>query len=173
MRNVKEGICFTGVPSTEELFMAPGVPSDERITYGRVACIECVQDIPCNPCEAACKFGAITIGDEITALPYLDEKKCTGCGQCIYRCPGLAITVLNGAYSETEATVDFPFEYLPLPVAGDIVDAVNRCGVTVCQGIVRKVMQVKDADGTTVISIIIPKQFVSEVRSMKRLGKES
>ena len=170
---MKEGICFTGVPSTEELFMAPGVPTDACIECGRVACIECVQDIPCNPCESACKFGAITIGDEITALPYLDEKKCTGCGQCIYRCPGLAITVLNGAYSETEATVDFPFEYLPLPVVGDKVDAVNRSGVTVCQGIVRKVMHAPGADGTAVISIIIPKHLVGEVRSMKRLGKES
>ena len=44
-----EGVRFTGVPSAEELMKA-GIPSKERIRQGRVAVIECVQEIPCNPC---------------------------------------------------------------------------------------------------------------------------
>lgn len=74
------------------------------------------------------------MGEQITNLPCLDEEKCTGCGLCVANCPGLAITILDKSYSQAEATIDFPFEYLPLPVEGDIVDAVSRGGETVCKG---------------------------------------
>ena len=48
-----EGIIYTGVPSKEELAAAPGVPSRERMEKGRVACIECVQEIPCKSLHPA------------------------------------------------------------------------------------------------------------------------
>ena len=60
-----EGVAYTGVPSPEELKNCPGVPSKARMQRGRVACIECVQEIPCNPCEGICKFGAITVGEHL------------------------------------------------------------------------------------------------------------
>lgn len=167
-----EGIIYTGVPSKEELASAPGVPSRERMDRGRVACIECVQEIPCNPCESICRFGAITIGDEITNLPHLDADKCTGCGLCVANCPGLAITVINRAFSSDEATVDFPFEYYPLPKLGDEVDAVNRAGEVVCRGRVIRVTKIPAYAGTAVISMAVPKEFSDEVRSMKRLPRE-
>ena len=68
----KEGYLYTGVPSAQELASFPGKPSEERMSKGRVAVVECLQEIPCNPCESACKFGAIQIGENITALPCLD-----------------------------------------------------------------------------------------------------
>lgn len=68
---MKEGVMYTGIPSREELAACPGVPSKERMAEGRVAVIECVQEIPCNPCESSCRFGAITIGEQITDLPTL------------------------------------------------------------------------------------------------------
>ena len=40
------------------------MPSEERMRQGRVAVIECVQEIPCNPCSFSCKFNAITIIDK-------------------------------------------------------------------------------------------------------------
>ena len=92
---MREGVAYTGVPSKEELRQAPGVPSQERMRQGRVAVIECVQEIPCNPCESACRFQAIHIGEQITDLPRIDEEKCTGCGACVAACPGLAITVVD------------------------------------------------------------------------------
>ncbi len=165
------GIAYTGIPSQAELASCPGIPSIERLKKGRAACIECVQEIPCNPCESSCKFGAITVGSCITNLPHLDEEKCVGCGMCVASCPGLAITLLDLSFSDTEGTVDFPFEYLPLPKEGDVVDAVDRSGTVVCKGTVLKITKLKAYAGTTVIRIRIPAEYIHEVRSIKRLPR--
>ena len=167
---MKQGIVYTGVPSEQELRACPGIPSEARMQKGRVAVIECVQEIPCNPCEAACKFGAITVGRQITSLPCLDEDACTGCGMCVAQCPGLALVIVNKAYSETQATVEFPFEYLPLPKEGDTVQAVDRMGQVVCDGTVVKVIKTKAYAGTSVVSVAIEKQYADQVRSIKRLA---
>ena len=168
---MKEGVIYTGIPSEEELAQCPGRPSTERMKKGRVAVIECVQEIPCNPCEGACHFGAIHIGEQITNLPCLNEDACTGCGVCVASCPGLAITVVNMGYSEEEATVDFPYEYYPLPSVGDVVEAVARDGSVVCEGTVLSVKNPPTFTNTAVISLKIPKNHADTVRSMKRLRK--
>ena len=166
-----KGVVYTGCPSPEELANAPGVPSAARLAKGPVAVIECVQHIPCNPGEAACPFGAITVGDSITNLPVLDVEKCTGCGTCVAACPGLAIFTVDMNYSETEAGVEFPYEYLPLPEKGMVVDAVNRCGEVVCKGTVVRVRSAANFVNTRVVKLAVPKQFANEVRSMKRLPR--
>lgn len=170
---MKEGILYTGVPSAEELAACPGVPSEARMRKGRVAVVECVQNIPCDPCESSCPQNAITIGDQITNLPCLNEDRCTGCGLCIVRCPGLAITILNKGYSETESTIDFPFEYLPLPAVGDLVDAVSRTGEPVCKGRILSVKKLPVYAGTAVVSMAIPTEYADTVRSMKRLSRRT
>ncbi|MDO4620375.1 MAG: (2Fe-2S)-binding protein [Lachnospiraceae bacterium] len=162
-----EGVRFTGIPSAEELAAATGIPSEERLKQGRVAVIECVQEIPCNPCESACKFGAITVGKPITNLPCLHEEKCVGCGRCVAMCPGQAIFLLNYNYSETEAEVSFPYEYLPVPEKGDVVKAVGRDGQYVCDGVVTSVVMPEAYKNTHVVSIAIPKEYINTVRSMK------
>lgn len=163
-----EGILKNGAPSKEELASCPGCPSEERTKKGPVAVIECVQEIPCNPCEASCPRKAIEIGENITRLPSLDEEKCIGCGICISNCPGLAIFVVDKAYSKTEATVEFPFEYNFIPKKGDIVEAVNRQGQVVCKGNVLSVRNPVSNNRTPIIKISIPKVYADEVRSIKR-----
>ncbi len=140
-----------------------------RLEKGPVAVLGCIQDIPCNPCEAVCKQGAITVGQPITNLPVLNGELCNGCGMCIAACPGLAIFVVDLAYSETEATVSFPHEYLPLPGKGDVVEAVNCRGEIVCQGRVIRVQAPRAFDHTSVVTLAVHKYLGMEVRGMRRL----
>lgn len=168
---MNEGVAYTGIPSKAELEASFGIPSEARMRRGRVACIECVQEIPCNPCEGVCPKGAITVGEQITTLPHLDEENCIGCGLCVANCPGLAITLLDKSFSDTEGSVDFPFEYLPLPQEGDTVDAVGRDGAVLCKGVVMKVTKIPAYAGTAVVRLRVPIEFVDDVRSMKRLKR--
>ncbi len=165
---MKTGAAYDGAPSPEELAASPGYPSTERIARGKVALIECVQQIPCNPCETACPHGAIAIGRNICDLPVLDGEKCIGCGLCIAACPGQAIFVVDMQCSDGEATVSFPFEYLPLPAVGDEVEAVDRFGQRVGVGRVQRVQAPKRNDRTPVVTLAVPKAIVLQVRSMAR-----
>lgn len=157
-----------GYITREELESFNQITSEERFKKGPVAVIECIQEIPCNPCEAACPQSAINIGLPITSLPVLDETLCTGCGVCIAKCPGLAIFTVDKTFSDTEATVSFPYEYMPLPIKDDIVEAVNRAGEMICKAKVVKVLNPKSFDRTPVVTVVIPKEFADDVRSMKR-----
>ncbi|KKM10780.1 4Fe-4S ferredoxin [Clostridiales bacterium PH28_bin88] len=168
---MKSGIVYTGEPSAEELSRCPGRPSPGRLERGPVAVIECVQEIPCNPCEYSCPRGAIRVGVPITGLPRLDEEKCTGCGACIPACPGLAIFQVDYNHGDGQALVSFPYEYLPLPREGDEVQATDRGGRVVTGGKVIKVRKPDRNDGTAVVSLAVPREFADQVRSMARLGR--
>ena len=161
-----------GYLSAEELAALPGVPGEERLRQGPVAVLECAQEIPCNPCEEACRHGAIVVGEPITKLPVLDGEKCTGCGACIAECPGQAIFCVDGTYSEDEATVQLPYEYVPLPEKGELVDGLNRAGEKVCAGRVERVRNPKKYDHTPVITVAVPKGYEMEVRmiGLRRKG---
>ena len=93
------------------------------------------------------------------------------CGVCVAACPGLAITVINKGYGPSETSIDFPFEYLPLPAVGDQVEAVNRFGQVVCAGRILAVRKPEAYAGTAVVSMAVPTEFADEVRSMKRLPR--
>ena len=166
--SMMDGVNITGIPSQEELRASPGTPSMERIENGPVAYIECVQDIPCNPCEEACPFGAIRVGLPITNLPELDEEKCTGCGLCIASCPGLAIVTIHKHYTESTALMTFPYEYLPLPEKGENVPCGDKQGSFVTEGKVVNVKCPKSHDCTTVVSVEVPKEYCLEIRTICR-----
>ena len=72
---MRDGILYTGVPTESELKNAPGIPAPDEIKPGGTAFIECLQTIACNPCEANCPTGAITIGREIASRPRLDAER--------------------------------------------------------------------------------------------------
>ncbi|ADY55435.1 BFD domain protein (2Fe-2S)-binding domain protein [Syntrophobotulus glycolicus DSM 8271] len=158
-----KGLTYTGFLSDDEVRAL--LPSPERMAKGPVAVIECTQNIPCNPCESACPFGAITIGEELTALPVLDQSKCRGCGLCVSGCPGLAIFLVDAAYSETEAAISLPYEYWPLPAAGDLVKGLDRAGHPVTEARIIHVDTLEKNTATAVITLAVLKQFMHEVRS--------
>ena len=125
---MRDGILYTGVPTESELKSAPGIPAPDEIKPGGTAFIECLQTIACNPCEANCPTGAITIGREIASRPRLDAAKCVGCGTCVAKCPGLAISVIALNKSAGTTVLSIPYEYFPLPETGSTVHAVDSTG---------------------------------------------
>lgn len=154
----------TGVPTEEDLQRV--VPSAERLAKGPVAVIECFQKIPCNPCYTACKKGAIKEFSDINDLPEIDHDLCNGCGLCVSKCPGLAIFIIDETYSENEALVKLPYEFVPLPKEGDTVKALDREGRVVGEARVVKIQNGKYEDRTPVISVAVPKGQSMVVRNI-------
>ena len=103
----------TGVLTRHDLLQ---IPTDKQLEKG-VAVIECVQEIPCNPCVDACPVHAISMKD-INAPPYVDFDRCTSCTKCVGVCPGLAIFVIK--VKENKAWITIPYEFLPVPTVGAI-----------------------------------------------------
>lgn len=167
----REYLKTVGSPSIDELKSTLAYPTMEDFKKGPIAVIECIEEIPCNPCETSCPKGAITVGKPITNLPKIDFGKCVACGRCIVSCPGLAIYIKDYTFSPEEASISFPFEYLPLPNVGDIVTLVNRLGEPVCEGKVLKVNSAKINNQTNVVTVAYPKKYFEDVISMKRLNE--
>ena len=94
----------TGILSMKEL----QVPSKKQLEKG-VAILECVQEIPCNPCVDSCPVHAISMKD-INAPPVNDFEKCIGCTKCVGVCPGLAIFVVK--VKDDKAWITLPYEFV-------------------------------------------------------------
>jgi Fe-S-cluster-containing hydrogenase component 2 len=134
--------------------------------------IDCAECIPCNPCASFCPAGAISIGDGLTGLPAVDLGKCTGCALCVAACPGQACFVVDEDYAPGLAAVDFPYEYFPVPQAGDAVQARNNEGRVVCEGTVMRVSDQPAYRQTKVICISVPREHAREVRGIGIFQKE-
>jgi len=158
----------TGVPTQENLQSV--LPSQERLNQGPVAIIECYQSIPCNPCYTACKTGAIKEFEDINNLPQINHDACNGCALCISKCPGLAILVMDKTYSENETLLKIPYEFLPLPAAGDVVDGLDREGNFVTKVRVEKVLNPKSFDKTPIVHITLPHELALRVRNIRMEG---
>lgn len=154
----------TGVPTAADIESV--FPSEERLAKGPVVVIECYQNIPCNPCFTACNRNAILEFEDINDLPRINDENCNGCGLCISKCPGLAIMVVDATYSDEEALIKIPYEFLPLPNEKEIVKGLDREGKYVCDVRVEKVLNSKALDRTPVISIAVPKEYIKVVRNI-------
>jgi len=158
----------SGYISDQELAGGPGIPSEERRRKSAVAVIECIEHIPCNPCEASCKAGAIKVGEDITNLPKLDEAKCIGCLSCIPICPGQAIFVVDESLPDGKALVTMPYEFLPLPEKGETVIALERSGNALGEGRVTKVSKTERMDQTAMVTIEVPREWSMKARAFQR-----
>jgi Fe-S-cluster-containing hydrogenase component 2 len=152
----------TGIPTSD--LVNSVAPSIERIKKGPVAMAECFQCIPCNPCYTSCPRGAIKPLIDINERPKINHEQCNGCGICIANCPGLAIFVIDGSYSDDKATIKIPYELLPLPQACTQVTATDRSGKPLCKAKVLRVVNTPSQDKTAIVWLEVPYEFIMQAR---------
>jgi Fe-S-cluster-containing hydrogenase component 2 len=141
------------------------LPPDGRERKGPVAVIECIQEIPCDPCVGACKFDAITM-DGINGIPHVDFAKCMGCMSCLRVCPGLAIFIQDKSKAKPSVTV--PYEYLPLPIKGGTVTLLGRDGSSLGTATVKFVLPADTVSKSSLISVEFDDPALCErVRNIK------
>lgn len=136
------------------------IPSEEQLKKG-VAILECVQEIPCNPCVESCPVHAISMKD-INAPPMNDFEKCIGCTKCVGVCPGLAIFVIKKVGNK--AWVTLPYEFVPVPKIGDMVQALDRTGSQRGTALVKKVIK---QGKTVVLTIEIDSTLAMDIRNIR------
>jgi Fe-S-cluster-containing hydrogenase component 2 len=146
----------TGILSSKDL----QIPSEKQLEKG-VAILECVQEIPCNPCVESCPVHAISMKD-INAPPVNDYEKCIGCTKCVGVCPGLAIFVIK--IIDTKALVTLPYEFVPVPKVGETVQALDRTGSVRGDALVKKVIK---QGKTMVITIEIDRDLAMDIRNIR------
>lgn len=171
-----------GFPLSQSL-LSKGFVSDSEIDAFPAAAykkegihpvIECTQNIPCDPCQDACRFGCIRVGSDIVKLPMVDqEKTCTGCGLCVANCSGQAIFLVNENFEPGYASVGLPYEFLPLPQVGDKGTALGRDGQPVCPAEVVSVRSAAALDKTAILTMKVPVEFSHRARFFKYEGAES
>lgn len=149
-----------GFQTVEELRKFPG-RLDNRAGVHPV--IECTQNIPCNPCQDACPRGCIAVGEDITNLPVLNPgKTCIGCGLCVAACPGQTIFLVKE--TEERAEITLPYEFLPLPEAGQTGTALDRSGAPLCEATVVGVKLLPVNDGTALLTMSVPAAMADSAR---------
>ena len=154
-----------GFVSEEELKWFPAASYEKE---GIHPVIECTQNIPCNPCQEACKFGCILVGANITKIPAIDTaKKCSGCGMCVATCSGQAIFLVNKNFAQDFASIAFPYEFLPMLKKGDKGKALDRSGKAVCDAEIVEVKLAPAMDKTAVVTMKVPVQFADSARFFK------
>lgn len=157
----------TGVLTEKDLKCQGLLPDPARLRLGPVAIVECIESIPCDPCTHACPRQAITITGGLSNPPRIDFNRCSGCGLCVAKCPGLAIFIVDLNHSEREAAVTIPYEMLPRPEIGQRVTVLDRAGRPICPGRVLKVLDSPKLDHCAVITIAVPRRFWNRARGIR------
>jgi glycine/D-amino acid oxidase-like deaminating enzyme/Fe-S-cluster-containing hydrogenase component 2 len=112
----------------------PFEPTGERMAQRPFVLIDCLYGFACNPCEFACPHGAITKTSTST-VPRIDFEKCTGCMQCVYQCPGLAIF----GYNTNKDWLFLPIEYEAEEKSE--VYLVDNNGKKLGEGVIEKILR--------------------------------
>lgn len=166
-RPLSAQLASTGEPGAGEL--ASTLPPADRRHQGPYAVIECFQQIPCDPCHKACRSGAIRPFQDINETPAYEAASCNGCALCVAQCPGLACFVVDENYAPTEALLKMPYEFHPLPSAGQVVEALDRTGRALGTGRVTRVVRSRSKMSTPVVWVAVPRDWVQTVRNIRPL----
>jgi len=135
------------------------------------AYINCSEDIPCNPCEALCPYGAIIIGEKIIQEPSIDLNKCIGCGLCIDACPGRAIMLIQYNFDTNYSKITLPYEFLPEPEINSKLELLNSNGDFICSGIVLKTRNFKNEQKCNIVEIKVLKEYAFKIKGIRNQNK--
>lgn len=152
--------------------LAKQTPSQKRLNRGPVAIVECIEEIPCNPCVEICPQGAISMPGGLNGIPRLDWDKCNGCGICVSGCPGLAIFMVDLTEEKDFARVAIPYEFVPLPQKGETVMALDREGSELGPVEVLRVQRGRKLDRTSIVTIAVPKEWALVARNIRQLEQQ-
>lgn len=167
LKETEEGIALSenllkhGYVAEHEILRFPGV--EKRVGVHPV--MECTQNIPCNPCQDSCPKNCITIGEKMVSLPSVDESKdCIGCGMCVASCSGQAIFLIDEEFEKGYTSIMMPYEFYPLPEAGDKGFACDRSGKVICETEVIAVKNILAYDHTALLTIKVPTEYGMSAR---------
>ncbi len=162
---LSQSLLSKGYMEAEEIGEYPGIYPAEYRSKGVFPVIECSQNIPCNPCQDACKRGCIKVSGKITNLPSVDTSvECTACGMCVVSCPGQAIFLVDETLAPGYASVAIPYEFYPLPEPGSKGLALDRSGTSLGEAEVLKVQSSKAMDETAVLTMKVPVEWSMQAR---------
>ncbi len=111
----------------------PFRPEKERMEAKPFVQIDCLYGFACNPCQFACKYGAI-VKSSTSTVPHINYEKCIGCMECVYNCPGLAIF----GYNLSKNQLFLPIEYAAQESSE--VFLINNNGQKLGTGIIEKIL---------------------------------
>ncbi|MCJ7594147.1 MAG: FAD-dependent oxidoreductase [Desulfobacterales bacterium] len=138
-------------------------PKEEE---GVMPIFHCTQEVPCNPCASVCPEGAIkTERDEVRGLPYIvDPKLCKGCMNCVFICPGLAVTLVDYRKAEEHPVITLPYEIWRERVeVGEKVPVTDVDGAILGYYPVEKVIaNRKKYPGTLLVQLRVEKKVAKE-----------
>ena len=147
------------------------IPGDEQ---GVFPVFHCSQKIPCNPCSSICPKGCIVIdGGDIMGLPAYRRgmrDACSGCGQCVAVCPGLAITLVDFRKAEGIgcALVSIPYEFPGSAMqTGSTVTVLDTMGHVLGNVAVDSALPSKAANKVIIVKVRAPFAIAKKIAGIR------
>ena len=112
----------------------PAMPTEKRMNEKTFVKIDCLYGFACNPCVFACPSNAIS-KSSTSSVPIIDYEKCTGCLDCVWQCPGLAIF----GYNVKKDWIFLPIEFSVKE--NSEVFLTDNMGKKVGEGVIEKVFK--------------------------------
>jgi len=139
----------------------------EKAAVGAVAVVDCREEIPCNPCEDACRRGAISVGENVCAVPRYDPGLCDGCGRCVALCPGMAIFLLDRSEDNGKVRITLSYEMREEIKEGDEAWAMDGEGRPLGKGKIVKVAKMSKSGVGLLVTLQAPEEWALKVRGVR------